>query len=122
MGISPFSKSSFCSIQFNSQARKCNLNTRINETGNPNPSNFKILKHELIGHYLVVLILYPDCNNYEGRKILVYENMSLRELRKQKIIDPHFCDHDFHISPIARFIPNDIGWKYAVQFCKSEKK
>ncbi len=115
MGLSLFSR---CEPN-NYQSQNRSACRKVKILGNPNPSNYEILKHKRIGRFLVVLILYPDCNNYEGKKILVYENTSLKELRKQEVIDPHFCDHLFHISPIARFVPSDVGWEYAINFCKN---
>lgn len=124
MGLSPFSKSSFCKIEV--PCAKCYaINARIQSgpvymEGNPDPSNYTILKSKKVGRFLVVKIHYPDCNNYEGKKILVFENISVRTLKNQKHLDPHFCDHISHISPIARFVPSDNGWKYALQFCENQ--
>lgn len=90
--------------------------------GNPNPSNFKILRLAQVDKLLVTMIEYPNCNNYEGRKILVLENITKKELRKLKTLDPHFCDSGKHISPVARFVPSEAGWKYAVKFCEILKQ
>lgn len=87
--------------------------------GNPNPINFKILKYEKVGKFIVVLIRYPECFNYEGLKILVFENVSTHTIKNLTSIDPHFCNSDTHPSPIARFVPNSKGWRYAISFCKS---
>ena len=89
---------------------------------NPNPSNFVIERAELMGKFIVVKIYYPDCTNYEGRKILVYKNIRLNEIIKSAALDPHFCDDKTHISPIARFEPMTRGWRYAVSFCRSFKR
>jgi hypothetical protein len=87
---------------------------------NPNPKNFHIRRTSYIGVYLVIEIHYPDCTNYEGNKILVYEDVSFCKLfiwnRYQ--IDPHFCDDPNYISPIARFVPTDEGWKMALRFAE----
>ena len=90
--------------------------------GNPNPSNFVVEKAESVGKFAVVKIYYPDCTNYEGRKILVYKNVGLNEIFKSTTLDPHFCNDKTHISPIARFEPTVRGWRYAISFCKSFKK
>ena len=79
---------------------------------NPNPSNFTITKTERVGNYLIVMIKYHDCTNYEGMKILVFDGDVAENLHKVKRIDPHFCDGD-HISPIARFVPTEKGWLMA---------
>jgi hypothetical protein len=84
---------------------------------NPNPKNFKFKKIEEMELYTIVWINYPDCINYEGDKIMVFENTSIEDLANAKTIDPHFCDGD-HISPIARFEPTKRGWEMAVSFIK----
>ena len=76
---------------------------------NPNPKNYKIVKSEQIGEYLVLKIKYLDCVNYEGVKILVFKT-TLKKLLNQKYIDPHFCDNKKFISPIARFEPTTFNW------------
>jgi hypothetical protein len=87
---------------------------------NPDPNNFSLEKVVAIGRFVIVQIYYPDCTNYEGRKILVYENVSVDEITNLNQIDPHFCEND-HISPIARFLPTNKGWKYAKAFCMAAK-
>jgi predicted metal-dependent HD superfamily phosphohydrolase len=86
-------------------------------TQNPNPRKFVIRKTKRVGKFLLAEISYPDCTNYEGRKILIYENINETQLRKLKFLDPHFCDGK-HISPLARFEPTDRGWQYASIFAE----
>lgn len=86
---------------------------------NPDPNNYQIVQLQRVGAYVVVKVHYPDCTNYEGNKIMIFENVTVRTLRETKILDPHFCDSGNHISPIARFAPTKQGWKHAVNFCKS---
>ena len=71
--------------------------------GNPNPKNYKFLKTLQIGKFLIVEMQYPDCKNYEGKKIMVYKDVTFKTLQKQKLIDPHFSDNKKFKSPIARF-------------------
>lgn len=85
---------------------------------NPDPRNFVIRKVEQHGSFLIAEILYPDCTNFEGKKILVFKKISERQLRSLKVLDPHFCDGG-HLSPIARFVPTTAGWRYARRFCKT---
>jgi len=88
----------------------------------PDPKNYKILKAEQINKFLVLVIKYPNCTNYEGDKILVYEDVTINELteRSKKYgLDPHFFDDKKYLTPIARFEPTDKGWEYAIRFCKS---
>jgi hypothetical protein len=92
------------------------------EKGNPNPKNYHIKrtrrfgKASGLGEYLVIEINYPDCTNFEGNKILVYEDTKLSELSRQGSIDPHFTNNTRFKAPIARFVPTYRGWKMATRF------
>lgn len=86
---------------------------------NPDPANYKINHHRQLGRMLLVDINYPDCTNYEGRKILVYDGVTIEQLRKQKLIDPHFSENEKYTSPVARFEPTDRGWKMAGIFARA---
>ena len=80
---------------------------------NPNPSHYRLKRWDQIGKYLIVLVNYPDCTNYEGDKIMVYE-ATIEDFASQTKIDPHFCQDCF--SPIVRFKPDDEGWEMAESF------
>jgi hypothetical protein len=86
--------------------------------GNPDPANYRIIDTLTVGNILIAEIQYPDCKNYEGRKILVFEGVSAQALRGQKLIDPHFSKNSQYISPIARFEPTTKGWAMATSFAK----
>lgn len=90
----------------------------VKRAGNPNPENFRINKLEQIGKFTIVEVNYPDCRNYEGNKILVFERIPKKFILDWKYLDPHFRKPP-HPSPIARFEPTQKGWKYAVKFCKT---
>lgn len=92
---------------------------RVNST--PNPKHFEIINYRMVGKYLVLKVRYPDCTNYEGVKIMVYEDTNIIEIQKvnKGAIDPHFGVNPDFISPIARFEPTDRGWEMAIKFCKS---
>lgn len=88
--------------------------------GNPDPSNWKILKAQEHGKFLILMMEYPDCTNYEGKKILVFEDVTMIDLVNQKMIDPHFFPKNPKFkSPIARFEPTDRGWKMAEKFVRA---
>jgi hypothetical protein len=91
--------------------------------GNPNPAIYVITRFREIERLdyklLLVEINYPSCNNYEGNKILVYENMTISRLQKLKLVDPHFSSDHPEKSPIARFKPTDSGWQMAETFMKA---
>jgi hypothetical protein len=84
----------------------------------PDPYNFRIVRGEENGNWVVIEVHYPDCNNYEGLKILLYRGIPLTKLRAQKRLDPHFCDHKGCISPFARFEPTEEGWAAALTLSK----
>jgi hypothetical protein len=84
--------------------------------GNPNPRKFEILRSLQAGANLVVEIRYPNCTNYEGRKVLVYKDADLVSLLKQAEttgVDPHFSARDDLITPFARLEPTEEGWQAA---------
>jgi hypothetical protein len=118
MGIGPGSRSrstfeqSICSSRIPSYEEQSKL-------PNPNPSNYKIVKVQQIGDYLLMLINYPDCTNYEGNKILLYKDITLVKLLCQQKLDPHFCNNKKYHSPIARFEPTDFGWNCAITLMNS---
>ena len=84
----------------------------------PDPSNFKIIKDicQQIGRFTIVVIHYPGCTNYDGYKIIVFENINLEQLFKMKNIDPHF---EKGVDIIARFQPSDYGLLCAKRFCSA---
>lgn len=92
----PFSKSSF--------------DDNKKSLPNPKPNNYQIIRFLERNGNLIIEIKYLDCINYEGRKILVFEKCTLEELKKQKLIDPHFSENKLLKSPIARFEPTEHGW------------
>lgn len=87
-------------------------------SGNPNPSNFEVLRSQQVGKNLVVELKYPDCTNFEGRKIMVYKDLTISRLLAQKLVDPHFSNSGKFRSPIARFAPTKQGWKLACALAK----
>lgn len=118
MGIGPrFSSSSYDKVSGPVYVRPS-----VDKSPNPNPKNYQFIKtkaigkHDGLGNYMVMEVLYPDCTNYEGRKILVYENVSVIQIVHQGSLDPHFSENPMYISPIARFEPTKQGWKNAVDF------
>ncbi len=89
-----------------------------NTLPNPRPDNYKILRDRAIGNCLIVKIHYLDCKNYEGQKILVFEDCTIHALLKQKLIDPHFSENKKFFSPVARFEPTERGWNHAVRYAE----
>jgi hypothetical protein len=77
---------------------------------NPDPRNFEIIRSYGANGWSVVMIRYPDCDNYEGKKICVYET-PLTYVQQADVLDPHFSING--LSPFARFKPTEAGWKAA---------
>lgn len=113
MGLSPRISSSSLSDDGSWKGQKAIKN------GNPDPSNWRLVKHFEFGRFLVVHLNYPDCTNYEGNKILVFSDLTLTELVNQKLVDPHFFPNGKYRSPVARFEPTERGWKMAQHFVKA---
>lgn len=104
----PVSKSAFSTL-----ASRYPVEVPVVRPGEPDPRNWKLLKHAQVGNVLIVKIRYPEARNYEGVKILVFLNTTVRDLRDQKLVDPHFSDAPGWKSPFARFEPTEKGWKAA---------
>lgn len=82
---------------------------------NPDPRRFKIEKMiELENTY--VEVNYPDAQNYEGNKVLVYRGKVANEIMSAKVLDPHFTESG--LSPIARFKPDFYGKWLGMQIAK----
>ena len=87
---------------------------------NPDPKNFRIENSSQVGQWLIVIVEYPNCTNYEGLKILVYEDTTLEQLEQQGHIDPHFAKNKRWRTPFARFEPTIKGWDAAYRFCRGK--
>lgn len=84
----------------------------------PNPLKYEIKRSVSYGNFVLLEVLYPDCTNYEGRKIMLYKDVTLKGLIKQKHLDPHFAENKQFCSPIARFEPTEYGWRIGVKIMK----
>lgn len=115
MGVSVLGRSSSSSYGCSSSP---SVPPQLRPAGNPDPHNYRIGALKYVGAYMVLAVKYPNCKNYEGKKILVYKDVELEQLLHQPGgIDPHFSDATTNKSPIARFQPTDQGWDMAVTFC-----
>ena len=96
---------------------------------NPDNSRFEIEEIEEVGPHLVAKIKYPNCAkcSYEGVKIMVFLNVSLKDVIKWRIIDPHFkqalreADPKRAPSPAARFPGSAEGWQDAMNYAKGKR-
>lgn len=78
----------------------------------PKPDIFKVERLAQGEKYLVVEVIYPDCINFEGRKILLMKNTSFIDILQAKELDPHFYEDN---NIIARFRPDKEGRRLAFQ-------
>jgi hypothetical protein len=88
--------------------------TPLTQSGNPNPGRFTVKRTERVGNYLIAEVVYPDCSNYEGRKILAFIGVDEEWLKRQRRLDPHF---DPESQLVARFTPGPLGWELARRLC-----
>ena len=109
-------------IRVEGETRIIKIPVPVPQMPNPNPARFKILRVEEVGKHCVAEIFYPDCTNFEGRKILVYENTELEDVFHMKTIDPHFAENVYWKTPIARFKPTGRGWDLALKFARMIQK
>ena len=91
------------------------------ELPNPDPTKYKILEWYIVNNALILSVQYTGCINYEGKKILVYENAKAAAewIMQHHNIDPHFCDTLEACSPVARFEPTHRGMVWACVFAKN---
>lgn len=83
----------------------------------PDPRKYTLIKQCQTKSYLILHLRYDGCTNYEGQKILVFQGVTLSDLTKQGLIDPHFSENKKYHSPIARFEPSPDGWAMAFKLC-----
>lgn len=76
---------------------------------NPSPYNFIINKIEFVGSLHLVEVIYPNCTNYEGKKILLIKD-DIKNIKKR--LDPHFNEDG---KLIARFQPTKKGWELGLE-------
>jgi hypothetical protein len=84
--------------------------------GNPDPCSFIYVRHEVRDNFLLLEVIYPNCTNFEGRKILLLRSNSRTlldwpERVWERPLDPHFQDDKFPIMLLARFQPTTLGWE-----------
>ncbi len=116
MGLSPFGTSNSARDRPGSATVYSDPVNR--QLPNPNKYRWVILEHYILGKAAVVVIKYKDCTNYDGIKILVYDDSDkFEELRTGGAIDPHFSEDEY--SPVARFVPTDKGIEQARQLAKT---
>ena len=89
----------------------------------PDAANFEIEEVEQVNDHLVLRVKYPNCAtcSYEGSKVMVFLNTSMKDALKWRTIDPHFREPGNHTpkeapSPDARFPGSPEGWRDAMSY------
>ena len=95
----------------------CGGQNRVKVSPAPNPAKFTIISIAQFGDHVLASIRYPDCTNFEGVKICVYEKTTVSSVREAHRLDPHFSKTG--LSPIARFEPSQRGLDLAAAFMAS---
>lgn len=99
------------------------------ELPRPDAENFDILDAEEVGRHLVLRVVYPSCTEcwVEGTKIMVFEDVTMRNALRWRVLDPHFSDFNRERDartappPVARFEPTDRGWADALAYAERLK-
>ena len=97
-------------------------------------TSYTIKEVEQVGSFLVLMVFYCHPNGkaqkgctFEGNKVIVFKDVSIKDALKWKVIDPHFRLNDkikgVHVAPppIARFPGNTEGWEDALCYVKSKQ-
>ena len=96
------------------------------EAESPNPADFDVLEAQEVGPHLVAKVQYPNCVkcSYEGVKVMVFLNATLKQAVRWRKIDPHFRDAVVDAreapSPAARFPASAEGWQDALDYAKQK--
>jgi hypothetical protein len=90
---------------------------------NPDPKQFTIIDVITHGQFVVAMVYYRECTNFEGKKILLIkapiDSDPVFWIYRLKVLDPHFSDVGTDGSTmIARFRPTRRYWKVAVKLAK----
>lgn len=86
------------------------------DSRNPNPLNYEIQWCLAQGDFLLARVKYFGCTNYEGDKLLLFFEMTEKELRALRELDPHFTEKS---KLIGRFKPDAGGEALAMWLIKN---
>lgn len=81
------------------------------QSTNPDPEKFKIVKIAGVSHFTLAKVKYENCTNYEGEKIILFA-LNIRFVKAMSRIDPHFSEDS---SITARFVPTQGGWDLGIE-------
>lgn len=99
------------------------------KSATPDAERFEVVDMERVDRHVVLKVLYPNCQkcSYEGLKILVFLNVTEKDVVRWRRIDPHFRDPKVKLtireapSPAARFPATTEGWSDAIEFAQRKK-
>lgn len=100
----------------------------------PDPDRFDIEEIEEVNGHLVLKVKYPnlarcaDCS-FEGAKVMVILNCTIKQAIKWRRIDPHFKDLKAGVklaasqapAPAARFPASADGWNDAISYARGKR-
>jgi hypothetical protein len=96
----------------------------------PDKRNYEIEDVERVGAHLVMKVRYPNCAlcSYEGRKVMVFLNVTEKDALQWREIDPHFAAPrksplplpKTAPSPAARFPASPEGWTDALAYARTK--
>jgi hypothetical protein len=110
---------------------RCTTRSRTKAPITPDAENYEIEQVERVGNNLVMKVKYPNCANcsFEGKKVMVFLNVTEEQALKWKKIDPHFRDSQGlppslkeAPSPAARFPASTDGWCDALSYARGHEK
>lgn len=102
------------------------LRRELADASSPKVDDFEVLDAEAIGAHLVLRVKYPNCKkcSYEGEKVMVILDATMKDALGWRLLDPHFRDPERPRerreapSPTARFPASDEGWADAIEYAK----
>jgi hypothetical protein len=77
----------------------------------PDPTKFEIIKLKQCYGCTIIEAKYDGCKTFNGHKLMLLKGYHNKE--DLETLDPHFLDEDYAV--VARFIPNDMGWRMAIE-------
>lgn len=118
--------------EYNRKKTQAEYEKQINELraqipASPDSKNYSVEEVEQVGDHVVLKVKYPNCAKctYEGNKVMVFLNVTLKDVVKWRRIDPHFRAPTQKLaseapSPSARFPGNNDGWKDALAYATAK--
>lgn len=102
----------------------------VKSSDSPDASNYEVEEIERVGPHVVMKVRYPNCKScaFEGNKVMVFLNVTEKDILRWRKIDPHFRAPVNYIggkeapSPAARFPATDEGWGDAVAYATRKDK